>query len=106
MSLKPGYPRRNNEDKVVIDDPAISNSMAGYIDQAMKDTYKAMKNEVLPTAGEEDRRILFVAIARGILSYLKQHENEFISSIRYDISTETYSVDTLNLDIQIEDNTV
>jgi len=107
MSLRPGYPRRRTEDnRVVIDNQALVDSMAGYIDQAMEDTYRAMRNQALPDAGQEDRRILFVAIARGVLAYLETHQHEFVKTIRYSGYPTNYSVDTLNLDIQIENANV
>jgi hypothetical protein len=33
-----------------------------------------VKGSDMSKAGQEDRRLLFVAIARGVLKYLKDHE--------------------------------
>ncbi len=106
MSLKAGYARRNSNNKVVIDDTAIVDSMAGYIDDAMKDIYLTMKGTPLKDEGAEDRRILFVAIARGVLKYLEQHQDEFISTIRYDSSSTYHGINELDLGIEIESTSV
>jgi hypothetical protein len=104
MTLKAGKPR-SVDGKLVIDNGAIVDTMAGYIDQAMENTYKTMTGLNLPDMGQEDRRILFVAIAQGVLNYLKAHEDELINTIRYSTSSTTYSVQELNLDIQTENST-
>ncbi len=67
-----------------LDGNALADSLAGAMDKAMADVYKTMKGVDLPAAGLEDRRMLFVAIAEGMLTYLKENEDQFISSIRYE----------------------
>jgi len=42
---------------------------------------KSKPNMALPAAGQEDRRMLFAAVARGILEYLKDHEDEIFKTI-------------------------
>lgn len=59
----------------------FSNSMAEAIEIALQQEWQAVKHEALPTEGQVDRRLLFVAIARGVLQYLKTHEDEFLSTI-------------------------
>ena len=51
----------------------FANSMAQAIENAMKQEYKAVKNEDLPTMGQEDRRLLFAAIAQGVVRYLNDN---------------------------------
>ena len=58
----------------------FSNSMAEAIETALKQEL-AVLGEVLPDAGQKDRRVFFVAIARGVLQYLKDHQAEIISTI-------------------------
>jgi hypothetical protein len=73
MTLYPGYPRKV-DDQWRLDDTALEESMAMAMEQAMGDVYSKMKEQSLPDMGKEDRRLLFVAIARGILQYLDDHQ--------------------------------
>lgn len=53
----------------------FANSLAQAMDDAMQEEWQRVKGEPLPSGlGEEDRRILFVAVARGLLQYLHEHE--------------------------------
>jgi hypothetical protein len=56
-------------------------SMAAEIETAMKAQWEATKQFAFPPDGHEDRQILFCAIAQGVLSYLKDHQDEVLSSI-------------------------
>lgn len=76
MSIYPGEPRKD-AGKWVLDDQALTDSMALVIEEEMDDLLTALKGKGLPDAGEEDRRILFVAIARGIVKYLSDHQQDF-----------------------------
>lgn len=58
----------------------FSNSMAEAIEVALQQELAAM-GEVLPVAGQKDRRVFFVAISRGVLQYLKDHQAEMINTI-------------------------
>lgn len=69
MALKPGS---------VAD---FANSMAQAIEQAMQEEWQAAKGVPLPSQGQGDRRLLFVAVARGMLRYLKAHQDEVLLSI-------------------------
>jgi hypothetical protein len=71
MSLKAGH----------VND--FSNSMAEAIELALKQELAA-RGESLPSPGEDSRRVFFVAISRGVLQYLKDHEGEFLNSITLD----------------------
>jgi hypothetical protein len=58
MAIKPG---------TVAD---FSNSMAAAMENALATEYQALKGEPLPDMGEEDRRMLLVAIAQGVTRHL------------------------------------
>src|SRR5215210_5771864 len=73
MSLYPGAPRLD-QDKYVLDNAALQQSMAKAIEDAMDEVSWLVKKQHLPAAGQDDRRLLFVAIARGILKYLYDHQ--------------------------------
>ena len=66
-------------------------SMAAAMEQALGEEYQIAKQAPLPATGEEDRRLLFVAIARGVLEYLKAHEDEILTSITLEDLTGTGS---------------
>jgi len=74
MSLYPGTPRQKADGTYVLDDDAIANSMAEAIEEEMENVYKKLKGSSLPVMGQEDRRLLFVAIARGVLKCFAEHQ--------------------------------
>ena len=60
---------------------SISGSLADAMDKAMKQEWQAVKGVPLPEAGNDDRRLLFAAIAQGIFDYLKANEDEFMNNV-------------------------
>lgn len=73
MSLYPGAPRLDHGE-YVLNDAALAQSMAKAIEDAMDEVSWLVKGQHLPAAGRDDRRLLFVAISRGILRYLRDHQ--------------------------------
>jgi hypothetical protein len=67
--------------KFVLDATALADSMALAMDDAMADAYQKLKGSALPDKAKDDRRMLFVAIARGMLSYLQDHHNEIFATM-------------------------
>ena len=63
---------------------SFGNSLAEAMDNAMKQEWQAVKGVPLPSQGEEDRRLLFAAIAQGIFVFLKAHEDDLINKITLD----------------------
>ena len=59
----------------------IADSMAEAIEVALQQEWPLVQGVPLPAEGLLERRILFVAIARGVLQYLKDHQHEFMNSI-------------------------
>src|SRR5436309_2617227 len=57
-----------------LEDPALVDSMALAMEQEMKVVYQGVKNVPLPETAAKDLRLLFVAIARGVLKYLSAKE--------------------------------
>ena len=53
----------------------IAEEIAHDIDQALADEFQKVKGIELPSEGQEDRRMLFIAIAKGIVSYFSRNEN-------------------------------
>lgn len=58
--------------------------LTGAIETAFAAEWQSVRNAALPGAGGEDRRLLFAAIARGVLGYLKTHERELISRLEFE----------------------
>ena len=71
MTLKPGH---------VLD---FADSMAEAMEEAFKSEWQAVKGVALPDRGEEDRRLLFSAIAQGVVAHLKEQAgNAFKIDVR------------------------
>ncbi len=54
----------------------FENSLAEAMEDALKAEWAAVKQIAFPTAGEEDRRLLLVAIAQGVIRYLKDNADD------------------------------
>lgn len=60
----------------------LADTMTGAIDAAMREEWRDAKNQDLPAGlGEEDRRILFAAIAKGVLRYLHAHRDDLVTQV-------------------------
>lgn len=75
------------------------------IEHAFSDEWALRKTIDLPAAGAEDRRLLFAAVARGVLMYLKEKEREMVTTLTTRSlggETVTMAIDStmLNIDIQ------
>jgi hypothetical protein len=68
MALKPGSVTN------------FTNSMAEAMEQAFKSEWLLVKDMPLPETGEADRKILFAAIAQGVLHYLEDHKTDIQTS--------------------------
>jgi hypothetical protein len=77
----------------------FSGSLAEAIETAMKQEWQLVKGEALPDIGQEDRRLLFVAVARGVIQFLDDHQDEIFTSIRLTrqgtVHSFTYRVEAL-----------
>jgi hypothetical protein len=71
------------------------------IEDAFKTEWEQTKVVPFPSAGAEDRKLLFAAVAHGLLNYLEDNEDEVISSVtlRRDSEDRHYRVVNLDLDI-------
>lgn len=52
----------------------LGDSMAAAIEEAFERAWREVNDSGLPEKGRRDRRILFVAVAQGVIKYLKQHD--------------------------------
>jgi hypothetical protein len=67
---------------------SFSGSLAEAMENALKAEYQAVKGESLPDQGLEDRRMLLVAIAQGVVRYFKDNTDA------WQISVETTLINT------------
>jgi hypothetical protein len=51
------------------------------IEQEFATVWQQTKGSPLPGGGAEDRRLLFAAVARGVLAYLKAKEDDVIDRL-------------------------
>lgn len=61
--------------------PLEPTALTDAMQQAFSAEWLAVKGSPMPEAGAEDRRLLLAAVARGLLTYLKAQEKEFIKSV-------------------------
>ena len=55
----------------------LADSLTGAIDAAFDSEWSlARPGDVLGDAGRDDRRVLFAAVARGVLAFLHGHKDE------------------------------
>ena len=87
MPLKPGH----------VSD--FTGSMAKAMEDALKSEWLAVKETPLPNVGGEDRQLLFVAIAQGILKYLDAHEADITTTTRHDTTSGHSHTVKLNVEV-------
>jgi hypothetical protein len=57
------------------------NGLTAAIEAGFEREWQAAKGTPAPSAGQADRRIMFAAVARGVLQYLEDHQNELLRTI-------------------------
>jgi hypothetical protein len=62
----------------------FANSMAAAMERALDIQWQTIRNVPLPATGEEERRLLFVAIAQGVVRHLT--ENAETSFVVHDVA--------------------
>jgi hypothetical protein len=58
-----------------------STELTARIEQEFATVWQQTKGSPLPGGGAEDRRMLFAAVARGVLAYLKVKEDDVIDRL-------------------------
>ena len=84
---------------MALEPEGLANAMQAAFPGAWKDT-KGVAFEGDPL--DPDQKILYLAIARGLLKYLNDHENDTMTSIQLRVgggSAVTNTVDGMNLNI-------
>lgn len=67
----------------------FSDSLAEAMEHALETEWTQVKGGTLPAAGEEDRRLLFVAIAQGIVRYLSENAEASIEVHAVEVTQNT-----------------
>ena len=67
MTMKPGLVPRDDTSGEL---NKFKDSMAEAIENAFKAEWLRVKGEPLPDVGEKDRRIFFVAVAKGVIDHM------------------------------------
>ena len=67
----------------------IAGTMVQAMENAMEQLWLAEKGENLPEAGSDDRRLLFAAIAQGVVRHLADNPDAF--DVEVDTGTTTYT---------------
>lgn len=76
----------------------FSGSLAQAIENALKAEYAVLKGEPLPDQGLEDRRMLLVAIAQGVVRYLKANADAFEISVETTLTSGGNATGTATVD--------
>jgi len=58
-------------------------SMTAFIEASMRQQWFDAHGEELPQQGAKDRRILFAAVARGVLRYLYEHRDDLVTTLMH-----------------------
>jgi hypothetical protein len=88
-----------------LSDADFTESMSATIEAEFERAWFEVYDRNLPSAGARQRRIFFVAIARGVLRYLEERQDDLIKEIRLqrmdDSWQETFKVPHADLDIEL-----
>jgi hypothetical protein len=77
----------------------FSNSLGEAIERALEQELMALKGQILPADTASERRMLLAAIGRGVLDYLKAHQNELLITVSLDSGSGpvTFTVQSVDL---------
>jgi hypothetical protein len=64
--------------------PLIPSELTDAMQEAFKTEWAAAKKTPMPEAGGQDRRLLFAAVARGLLEYVAAHQAEALQTITFE----------------------
>jgi hypothetical protein len=62
----------------------VASELTEAMQAALRQEWQVTKGAPLPDAGLEDRRLLFAAVARGLLAYLEAHQNDWLNTITFE----------------------
>ncbi len=59
----------------------VANDLANAMVDQLDEAWQIVKGEPFPGGSRDDARIMFLAVARGLLIYMEQHQNDAVSTI-------------------------
>ena len=59
----------------------VANDLANAMVDQLDEAWQIVKGEPFPGGSRDDAKVMFLAIARGLLSYMEQHQNDTIKTI-------------------------
>ena len=59
----------------------VANDLANAMMNQLDEAWQIVKGEPIPSPPGDDARVMFLAIARGLLIYMEQHQNDTIKTI-------------------------
>jgi hypothetical protein len=81
----------------------IANDLANAMMNQLDEAWQIVKGEPIPSPPGDDARVMFLAIARGLLIYMEQHQNDAVSTIALGGGA-AVNVTSLNLNIPAPPN--
>lgn len=76
----------------------VANDLANTMVDQLDEAWQIVKGEPFPGGSRDDAKIMFLAVARGLLIYMEQHQNETIRTIALGGGS---SVNVTSLDLNI-----
>ena len=104
MSLYPGAPRRQPDGSQALDGDGMKDSMALAIEQALDELSRAVNGSAMPDDGRDERRLLFTAIARGVLKYLGDHQGVLRAEVTVPGSNQPLVVSGFDLHVTMDES--
>ena len=59
----------------------VANDLANAMVYQLDEAWQIVKGEPFPGGSRDDAKVMFLAIARGLLIYMEQHQNDTIKTI-------------------------
>ena len=59
----------------------VANDLANAMVDQLDEAWQIVKGEPFPGGSRDDAKIMFLAVARGLLIYMEQHQNDTIKTI-------------------------
>lgn len=79
-------------------DTAFAGSLAEAMENALRQEYLAVKGEPLSDQGQDDRRMLLVAIAQGIVRYFTDNTDAWQISVDTTLTDATHADGSATVD--------
>ena len=76
----------------------VANDLANAMMNQLDEAWQIVKGEPIPSPPGDDARVMFLAIARGLLIYMEQHQNDMVSTVALGGGS-AVNVTSLNLNI-------